>query len=206
MPGLACFNYNLGLLLLQCILVTLPCIDGWCDQWDFPPLIRDHWQSPCTALMAGLSSGLCKERRHKWTGISWPILLLNFLLQLFSWCSQSRLYKHATVWRWTPKQTYHYGDVIMKAMASQITGISTVCSTVCSGVHQRNIKPSRHWPLWGEFTVTGGFPSQMASKEEMTPSDDVIMTSIILPQLLWVIYSFNHPFSITLSTFINWRC
>ena len=31
----------------------------------------------------------------------------------------------------------HYSDVIMNAMASQITGISIVCSTVCSGIdHQ----------------------------------------------------------------------
>ena len=32
---------------------------------------------------------------------------------------------------------YHYCDVIMSAMVSQITGISTVCSTVCSGADQR---------------------------------------------------------------------
>ena len=34
----------------------------------------------------------------------------------------------------------HYNDVIMNGMASQITSISTVCSTVCSGTNQRNIK------------------------------------------------------------------
>ena len=42
----------------------------------------------------------------------------------------------------------HYSDVIMGAMVSQITGVSIVCSTVCS----ENIKASGHWPLWGEFT------------------------------------------------------
>ena len=31
----------------------------------------------------------------------------------------------------------HYNDVIMSAMASQITGVSTVCSYFCSGVDQR---------------------------------------------------------------------
>ena len=32
---------------------------------------------------------------------------------------------------------FHYSDVIMSAMASQITGVSSVCSTVCSGADQR---------------------------------------------------------------------
>ena len=31
----------------------------------------------------------------------------------------------------------HYSDVIMSVMASQITGISSVCSIVCSGADQR---------------------------------------------------------------------
>ena len=33
--------------------------------------------------------------------------------------------------------TKHYNDVIMRAMASQITGVLVVCSAVCSGVNQR---------------------------------------------------------------------
>ena len=32
---------------------------------------------------------------------------------------------------------YHYNDVTMSAMGRQITAISNVCSTVCSGAHQR---------------------------------------------------------------------
>ena len=43
-----------------------------------------------------------------------------------------------------------YRDVTMSAMASQITGVSIVCSAVCSGADQDNIKAPRHWPLWGE--------------------------------------------------------
>ena len=45
----------------------------------------------------------------------------------------------------------HYSHVIMSAMASQITSVSIVYSTVCSGAEE-NIKALRHWPLWGEFT------------------------------------------------------
>ena len=40
--------------------------------------------------------------------------------------------------------------VTMGAMGSQITGISIVYSTVCSGAHQRKHHSPRHWPLLGE--------------------------------------------------------
>ena len=46
---------------------------------------------------------------------------------------------------------YHYNDVIMGAMASQITSLAIVYSTVYSGTDERNIKALRHWPLCGEF-------------------------------------------------------
>ena len=46
----------------------------------------------------------------------------------------------------------HYGDVIMGMMASQITSITIVYSTVYSVQIKENIKAPRHWPLCGEFT------------------------------------------------------
>ena len=46
----------------------------------------------------------------------------------------------------------HNNDVIMGAVASQITSLGIVFSTVYSGADQRNTKALRHWPLWGEFT------------------------------------------------------
>ena len=46
----------------------------------------------------------------------------------------------------------HYTDVIMGAMASRITSLTIVCSTVYSCADQRNIKVPRHRPLCGEFT------------------------------------------------------
>ena len=58
-----------------------------------------------------------------------------------------------------------YSDVIMSAMASQITGASLVCSIVCSGT-DKNIKAPHHWPLWGDSIGTRWFPSQKASNEE----------------------------------------
>ena len=48
----------------------------------------------------------------------------------------------------------NFATVITSAIASQITGVSIVYSTVCLGVDKRkeNTKALRHWPLWGEFT------------------------------------------------------
>ena len=46
----------------------------------------------------------------------------------------------------------HYSDVIMGAMASQITGVSIVYSSPYSAQIKENIKAPRHWPLWEEFT------------------------------------------------------
>ena len=46
----------------------------------------------------------------------------------------------------------HYSDVIMSAVASQITGVLIVYSTVCSGVDQRKHQSSASLSVWGEFT------------------------------------------------------
>ena len=52
----------------------------------------------------------------------------------------------------------HYGDVIMSAMASQITGLTIVYSTVYSGADQRKHQCSASlafaW-IWSEFIVSG---------------------------------------------------
>ena len=47
-------------------------------------------------------------------------------------------------------QNAHSGDVIMGAIAAQITSLTIVYSTVYSDADQR--KAPRHWPLCGEFT------------------------------------------------------
>ena len=60
----------------------------------------------------------------------------------------------------------HYIDVIMATMASQITSLAVVYSTVYSDADQRNIKAPRHWPLCREFTGIGEFPAQRASYAE----------------------------------------
>ena len=46
----------------------------------------------------------------------------------------------------------HYCDVTMGAMASQITSLKIVYSTVIQVQIKENTKAPRHWPLCGEFT------------------------------------------------------
>ena len=44
----------------------------------------------------------------------------------------------------------HYDDVIMSAIASQITSLTIVYSIVYSDADQRNVKAPRHWPVCGD--------------------------------------------------------
>ena len=45
----------------------------------------------------------------------------------------------------------HYNDVIMRATASQITGVS-VAQPFVQAQFKENTNAPRHWPLWGEST------------------------------------------------------
>ena len=47
---------------------------------------------------------------------------------------------------------FHYIDVIMDTMGSQITSFTIVYSTIYSGADKENIKTPHHWPLCGKFT------------------------------------------------------
>ena len=70
------------------------------------------------------------------------------------WCPFVHVPKLVANIHGLPKLVAHYSDLIMNAMASQITGISIVCSTLCSGTDQRIYQSSVSWafvrwiPLW----------------------------------------------------------
>ena len=62
---------------------------------------------------------------------------------------------------------YHYNDVIMSAVASQITSLTIVYPTVYSGADQRENQISALLALCaGNSPVTGEFPTQRASNAE----------------------------------------
>ena len=60
----------------------------------------------------------------------------------------------------------HYNDVIMSALASQITGVSMVYSIVCSGISKKTSKLHATGLCGGNSQLTGEFPAQRASSEE----------------------------------------
>ena len=60
----------------------------------------------------------------------------------------------------------HYGDVIMGAIASQITILRLFTQPFIQTQMKENIKALRHWPLAGNSPGTGAFPAQMASNAE----------------------------------------
>ena len=73
----------------------------------------------------------------------------------------------------------HYSDVTMSAVASQITGISTVFSIVCSGAHYRKHQNSASLAFERGTTGDRGFPSQGANYAVKFPIDDVILDDVV---------------------------
>ena len=74
-----------------------------------------------------------------------------------------------TFFGWTMRCTIYYSDVTMSAMAFQITGVSIVCSTVCSGIDKKTSKHRVTGLCEGNPPVTGGFhriPHTRASNAE----------------------------------------
>ena len=71
-----------------------------------------------------------------------------------------------------PERCLHYGDVIMSAMASQITGVSIVCLTICSGADQRQHQSSASlFFLWIRWPVDS--PHKGPTTWKMSPFDVV---------------------------------
>ena len=54
--------------------------------------------------------------------------------------------------------TNHYNDNKLGAMASQITSLTIVYSTVYQAQINENMKAPRHWPFCGEFTSERWIP------------------------------------------------
>ena len=92
------------------------------------------------------------------------------LVKVMAWCRQAiRHYLHPCCpYRMIPCGviTDHYNDVIMSAMASQITSLRIVYSIVYSGANKKTSKLRVTGLCAGNSPVTGEFPAQMASDAE----------------------------------------
>ena len=71
----------------------------------------------------------------------------------------------------------HCRDVIMNAMASQITGVSIVYSTICAGAYQRKHQSSASLPFVGGIhRWPANYPHEGPVTRRMFPFDDVIIS------------------------------
>ena len=76
-----------------------------------------------------------------------------------------------------PTSHYHYDDVIMTMLASQITSLTVVYSIVYSGVNQRKHQSSASLAFVREIhRGPVNFPHKWPVTRKMFPFDDVIMT------------------------------
>ena len=72
---------------------------------------------------------------------------------------------------------FHYDDVIMTMLASQITSLTVVCSIVYSGVNQRKHQSSASLAFVREIhRGPVNFPHKWPVTRKMFPFDDVIMS------------------------------
>ena len=86
-------------------------------------------------------------------------------MDFISYCSL--MYGRIYWFRMKLKITAHYGDVIMGTMASQITSLTIVYSTVYSGADEKKTSKLRVTGLCaGNSPGTGHFPAQMDSSTE----------------------------------------
>ena len=110
----------------------------------------------------------------------------------------------------------HYSDVIMGAMASQITCLTIVYSTVYSCADQRKHQSSASLGLCaGNSPVTGEFPAQMASNAQnfsiwwrhhaLWMGDPPVNWTYVYVNHRWLVNSPHRGGSITESIPMWWR-
>ena len=79
---------------------------------------------------------------------------------------------------------YHYNDVIMGAIASQITSLIIVYSIIIQTQIKEIIKAPRHWPLCEDFTGDWWIPRTNGQlyiyMQKMFPFDDIILKSAVV--------------------------
>ena len=92
----------------------------------------------------------------------------------YNWYFVRGIYRSPTIPFFKSQQ--HCSDVMMGAMASQITSLTIVYSTVYSRRRSTwTSKPRVTALCGGNSSVTGEFPTQKASNAEYVSIDDVIM-------------------------------
>ena len=113
-----------------------------------------------------------------------------FVINLYKYLTSTAYrWMYTEIWGVLSRFSHHYSEVIMRAMASQITGVSIVCSAVCSGPDQRKhqssaslafVKGIHRWPV--------DSPHKGPVTRKMFPFDDVIMMLPVRSGFVWYNY------------------
>ena len=101
-------------------------------------------------------------------------VVLSWDIDIPIMCPSRDLLYFIVVWCW------HYGDVIVGAIASQITSLTIVYSFVYSGTDQRKHQSSASLVfVWGIHRGRVNSPHKWPVTRKMFPFDDVIMGPFI---------------------------
>ena len=102
--------------------------------------------------------------------------------------------------QWVSSLTWHHSDVIMGMMASQITSVSNVYSTVCSGIDQRKYQSSATLAfVRGIHRGPVNSPRNRPVTRKTSPFDDVIMINFnasmdeYVPSIINCVMKLFHP-------------
>ena len=102
------------------------------------------------------------------------------------WCSERNWWKKQNILVVGSGNTYHYCDVVMGAMASQITSLTVVYSTIYLGPDQWKHQSSASLTyVWGIHRWPVNSPHRGPITRKMFPFDDVIMLSHRSVLILW---------------------
>ena len=102
--------------------------------------------------------------------------------------TKQRRYSHCPLCTHNSNPIYtHYSDVIMGAMASQITSLAIVYSTVYSDADQRKQQSSASLPFVREIhRWPVNSPHKGPVTRKMFPFDDVIMSSLLVATDIYI--------------------
>ena len=116
--------------------------------------LRRH-KSRCDVTVMEYHNGRCSNCiNYNYVSASVALSMRKLL-----WCELIKFLSHCSfVTQW------YYGDVTMNAMAYQTTGV--IAQSFVQAQIKDGSKTPRHWPMWGNPPMTGGFPSQRASNAE----------------------------------------
>ena len=102
----------------------------------------------------------------------------RYIICFNNWTINLSVYRWFERVSWAWRLFSHYWDVIMSAMASQITSVSIVCSTVCSDGDQRKHQSSASLAfVRGIHRWSVNSPHKGPVTRKMFPLDDVIMSA-----------------------------